>query len=155
AVRLWEFAPRDSDGEPLYKDVSGLWTYHSGLNGFSKFMDALHIASRAAAKRSEANNREIQSVLASDVEMSLTRWLWCDHIPVGDVTVCAGMPAKGKSTAAIDVVARLTTGKDFPGSVKQVEACDVAILASEDNPKTTTVPRLRAAAADVNRVHLI
>jgi hypothetical protein len=155
AVRLWEFAPRDSDGEPLYKDVSGLWTYHRGLTGFSKFMDALHIASRAAAKRSKANNREIQSVLASDVEMSLTRWLWYDHIPVGDVTVFAGMPAKGKSTAAIDVVARLTTGRDFPGSVKQVEACEVAILASEDNPKTTTVPRLRAAAADVTRVHLI
>jgi putative DNA primase/helicase len=99
--------------------------------------------------------RRIQSVLASDVEMDLTRWLWYDHIPVGDVTVFAGMPAKGKSTAAIDVVARLTTGKDFPGSVRQVEACEVAILASEDNPKTTTVPRLRAAAADVGKVHLI
>ncbi len=101
------------------------------------------------------DRRRIQSVLASDVEMELTRWLWYDHIPVGDVTVFAGMPAKGKSTAAIDVVARLTTGKDFPGSVKQVEACEVAILASEDNPRTTTVPRLRAASADVDKVHLI
>ncbi len=153
-VRLWEFAPKDSDGEPLYKDVSGLWTYHGGFPGFTKFMDALHIASIAAGKRGN-DSRRIQSVRASDVEMELTRWLWYDHIPVGDVTVFAGMPAKGKSTAAIDVVARLTTGRDFPGSVKQVEACEVAILASEDNPKTTTVPRLRAAMADVNRVHLI
>jgi putative DNA primase/helicase len=102
-----------------------------------------------------ATTRRIQSVLASDVEMDLTRWLWYDHIPVGDITVFAGMPQKGKSTAAIDVVARLTTGRDFPGSVKQVDLCEVAILASEDNPRTTTVPRLRAAVADVERVHLI
>jgi putative DNA primase/helicase len=87
--------------------------------------------------------------------MALTRWLWFNHIPVGDLTVFAGMPQKGKSTASIDVVARLTTGNDFPGSVKQVDACEVAILASEDNPKTTTVPRLRAAGANVDKVHLI
>lgn len=155
AVRLWEFAPRDEKGEPLYKDVSGLWTYYGGLSGFAKFMNALHIASRAAAKREAASSRHIQSVLASDVEMALVRWLWYEHIPVGDLTVFAGMPQKGKSTAAIDVVARLTTGKDFPGSRKQVEPCEVAILASEDNPKTTTVPRLRAAGADLSKVHLI
>ena len=100
-------------------------------------------------------SRRIQSVLASDVEMDLTRWLWYDHIPIGDVTVFAGMPAKGKSTAAVDVIARLTTGRDFPGSVKQVEESEVAILASEDNPRTTTVPRLRAAGADVAKVHII
>jgi len=156
AVRLWEFAPRDENGEPLYKDVSGLWAYYNGIAGFRRFMDALHIASRAAAKREQAgSSRQIQSALASDIEMSLIRWLWYDHIPLGDLTVFAGMPQKGKSTAAIDVVARLTNGKDFPGSVKQVDACEVAILASEDNPKTTTVPRLRAAGADVSKVHLI
>jgi hypothetical protein len=154
AVRLWEFAPRDSDGEPLYKDVSGLWMYYDGLRGFKQFMNALHIASRAAAKR-ESGTRKIQAVLASDVEMALTRWLWYEHIPVGGVTVFAGMPAKGKSTAAIDVVARLTTGRDFPDSVKQVEPCEAAILASEDDEKTTTVPRLHAAKADVSKVRLL
>ena len=153
AIKLWELAPRDEDGEPLYKDCSGLWMYHDGDAG--RFGRSLLIAAKAAARKEGIAERRIQSVLASDVEMDLTRWLWYDHIPIGDVTVFAGMPAKGKSTAAIDVVARLTTGKDFPGSVKQVEACEVAILASEDNPKTTTVPRLRAATADVNKVHLI
>lgn len=154
AVRLWEYAPRDEEGEPLYKDVNGLWTYYDG--SIAKFMQALFIASRAAAKRDAAGSREIQSVLASDVEMALTKWLWYERIPVGDVTVFAGMPAKGKSTAAIDVVSRLTTGRDFPAGVeKQVPACEVAILASEDNPKTTTVPRLHAAQADVSKVRLI
>jgi hypothetical protein len=100
-------------------------------------------------------SRQVKSVMASQVEMAVTRWLWCDHIPVGDITVFAGMPQKGKSTAAIDVVARLTTGSDFPGSARQVDACEVAILASEDNPKTTTVPRLKAAQADADKVHLI
>jgi hypothetical protein len=153
-VRLWELAPRDADGKPLYKDVSGLWMYHGGDPG--KFGKALLIAVEAAAKKEGAGSvRSVQSVLAGDVSMRLTKWLWYDHIPLGELTVFAGMPQKGKSTAAIDVVSRLTNGKDFPGSVKQVDACEVAILASEDNPRTTTVPRLVAAGADLKKVHLI
>jgi putative DNA primase/helicase len=155
AVRLWEFAPKDSDGEPLYKDVSGLWTYHGGLPGFKKFMDALHIASKAAGKRGNGDSRRIHSVLASDIEMELTEWLWKDHIPLKHVTVFAGMPQKGKSTASIDVTSRLTTGNNFPFMENTLEPCEVAILASEDNPATTTVPRLFAAKANMSKVHVI
>lgn len=151
-VKLWEFAPKDEEGHPVYKDVSGLFTYHGR---FSKFDSALEIAIKAAGRAVEKSPRQIQFVLASSVEMEITRWLWYEHIPVGDLTVFAGMPQKGKSTAAIDVVARLTTGRDFPGSFKQIDACEVAILASEDNPKTTTVPRLVAAQADIAKVLII
>ena len=154
-VRLWEFAPRDSDCQPLYKDVSGLWIYHGGFQGFTRIIDALHIASRAAAKSSGGDRRRIHSVLASDIEMELTEWLWRDHIPLKHVTVFAGMPQKGKSTAAIDVTSQLTTGKHFPFMENTLEPCEVAILASEDNPATTTVPRLFAAKADMNRVHIV
>lgn len=153
AVKLWEFAPKDEHGEPLYKDVSGLWMYHAG--DMSKVFMALTFATRAAWKALDKPQVTIDSVRASDVEMEITRWLWYEHIPVGELTVFAGMPQKGKSTAAIDVVSRLTKGNDFPGSVKQVDACEVVILAGEDNPKTTTVPRLHAAKADVAKVHLI
>jgi len=153
-ARLWEFAPRDSDGEPLYKDVSGLWTYHDGSQGFSRFMEALFIASRAAGKRG-TDSRQIHSVLASDIEMELTEWLWKDHIPLKHMTVFAGMPQKGKSTAAIDVISRLTTGHNFPFMENTLDPCEVAILASEDNPATTTVPRLFAAKADMSKVHVV
>jgi hypothetical protein len=152
-IRLWEFAPRDEDGEPLYKDVSGLWMYHDGDP--AKFGKALLIAAKAAAKNEGVSERKIQSVLASDIEMKLTKWLWYNHIPLGELTVFAGMPQKGKSTAAIDVVSRLTNGKDFPDSPKQVEACEVAIIASEDNHNTTTAPRLAAAGALREKVRLI
>jgi hypothetical protein len=152
-LRLWEYAPRDENGEPLYKDVSGLWMYCDGNS--VKFQRALTIAARAAAVKDGVPERKIHSVLASEVEMKLTRWLWEDHIPLGELTVFAGMPQKGKSTAAIDVVSRLTNGRDFPGSPKQIEACEVAVLASEDNMHTTTVPRLAAAGAARDKVHLI
>jgi putative DNA primase/helicase len=150
-IKLWEFAPRDSDGDPLYKDVSGLWLYHGGL---PDFIDALHIASRAAGRRG-SGGRRIHSVRASDIEMELTEWLWKDHIPLKHVTVFAGMPQKGKSTAALDVTSRLTTGNNFPFMENTLEPCDVAILASEDNPATTTVPRLFAAKADMSKVHVV
>jgi len=140
-----------------YKDPSelhiGLVTRREVFDDKTTFGDALVAIAKASG--SEKDARRIQSILASSVEMALTKWLWFNHIPISEVTVFAGMPGKGKSTVGVDVVARLTNGKDFPDSVKQVEACEVAILASEDNHRTTTVPRLRAAGADVSRVHLI
>jgi hypothetical protein len=154
AVRLWEFAPKNSDGEPLYKDVSGLWTYHGGFQGFTRIIDALHIASKAAAK-SNGDRRRIHSVLACDIEMELTEWLWKDHIPLKHVSVFAGMPQKGKSTASIDVSARCTTGSNFPFMENTMGPCEVAILASEDNPATTTVPRSFAAKADMSKIHIV
>jgi len=109
AVRLWEFAPRDSDGEPLYKDVSVV-DLPRRANGFSNSWT--HCTSQAEPHEAvRGNNREIQSVLASDVEMSLTAGLVRPH-SVGDVT-CLQYAAKGKSTAAIDVVARLTLVEIF------------------------------------------
>ena len=62
--------------------------------------------------------------------MKLTKWLWKDHVPLQHVTVFAGMPQKGKSTAAADLIARLTTGKTFPGAGNTIEPCDVIVLAS-------------------------
>jgi hypothetical protein len=102
-----------------------------------------------------SSRKRIDSVLASDVEMELTEWLWLDHIPLQHVSVFAGMPQKGKSTAAMDVVTRLTRGKDFPGSPKQLESCEVAFMGTEDGYKQVTVPRLTAACADLKKVHLI
>ena len=119
--------------------------------GGAPFLERLWRSVRAIT----ATKRRCQSVLASEVEMELIHWLWYEHIPIGEVTVFAGLPGKGKSTVATDVIARLTTGKDFPDSVKQLDSCEVAIMASEENNKTIVKPRLVASGADCEKVHLV
>src|SRR4029077_4725608 len=37
AVRLWEFAPKNEHGDPVYKDVSGMWMHYGGEAGFTLF----------------------------------------------------------------------------------------------------------------------
>jgi putative DNA primase/helicase len=96
--------------------------------------------------------REIADVLASDIPPKLTKWLWKDHVPLHHVTVFAGMPQKGKSTAVCDLIARLTTGNAFPLAANTVQPCEVAILATEDDKDEMIVPRLVAAGANLDRI---
>lgn len=147
------------------KDISGLWLRMFEKYGFDEetvlgsFQDELLAAVEIrnvveiAGEKSVEPQREIETILASTVTMKLTKWLWKDHVPLQHVTVFAGMPQKGKSTAAADLIARLTTGKDFPGAPNTIEPCEVIVLASEDDKDTTIVPRLVAADADLTKVH--
>jgi hypothetical protein len=146
------------------KDVSALWLREDAAFGFDEeltmenfqtsLLDAVEICSvvQIAGEKAFEPQREIETILASTVTMKLTKWLWKDHVPLQHVTVFAGMPQKGKSTAAADLIARLTTGIDFPGVANTIEPCEVIVLASEDDKDTTIVPRLVAADADLNKV---
>lgn len=80
-------------------------------------------------------------------------WLWEPRIPLGKLTVFVGMPDVGKSTVAIDVVARCTTGRAWPGTETTREPQEVLMLVSEDDLTDTVVPRLMAAQADRSKVY--
>lgn len=92
---------------------------------------------------------------SSDVEPELIEWLWKDRIPLGKLTLFSGNPDVGKSLVSLDVAARLSCGKDFPDGKNPLGACEVLILAAEDDPADTIVPRLMAAGADLDRIHLL
>ena len=69
------------------------------------------------------------------------------------ITLYAGNPDNGKSTAAIDLVARVTTGIAFPnGSANALPPSKVLMLLGEDDLDDTAVPRLMAAGADLSKV---
>ena len=92
---------------------------------------------------------------SSQVQPELIEWLWKDRIPLGKLTLFSGNPDVGKSLVSLDVAARLSCGKDFPDGKNTLGACDVLILAAEDDPADTIVPRLMAAGADLDRIHLL
>ncbi len=103
------------------------------------------------------NNTALETALIreqfSDVEAKPVLWLWPDRIPKGKLTVFSGPPDCGKTTVLIDVIARYSTGRDFPdGAVNGSEPGDILMLIAEDDPADTIKPRLIAADANVDRV---
>ena len=87
----------------------------------------------------------------ADVKPEKVGWLWQGRIPQGKVTVLDGDPGLGKSTASLDVAARVTTGRAMPDGTPGVSG-GVVILSAEDDIACTIRPRLEAAGADINRV---
>ncbi len=82
-------------------------------------------------------------------------WLWEYRVPFAALTVFNGNPDVGKSTVVTDIVARTTTGRDWPDSKNTVGPADVLMLLDEESVAITLKPRMRAAEANMKRVHII
>jgi AAA domain len=92
-------------------------------------------------------------IMASDIQERPVEWLWKGRLPVGCGMVVSGPVACNKSTACVDFVARVTTGRDWPDGAKNLMGPrKVLICAAEDDWETTIKPRLMAAGADCSKI---
>ena len=95
-------------------------------------------------------------VLVKDVVSRPVRWIWPGYLPLGKLVVIDGLPGQGKSTAALDIAARLSQGGSMPDGSR---GCDVPagslILSYEDDAADTIRPRLEAAAADLAGIGIV
>lgn len=82
-------------------------------------------------------------------------WLWPGWIARGKLTVLAGAGGSGKTTLAIGLIGTLTSAGRWPDGEFCSEPGNALIWSSEDDPADTLIPRLMAAGADRNRVHII
>lgn len=90
---------------------------------------------------------------ASTITPERQRWLWDGRMPMDTPSIFAGRGGEGKTTFALDLAAQLTRGK-LPGELYG-KPSDVLIWAHEDKASTVLVPRLIAAQAELERVHII
>lgn len=86
----------------------------------------------------------------SDVVKREVRWLWNLRIPLGKLSILDGDPGLGKSTAALDIAARVSRGDEMPDGRTGAWGCCL-ILSAEDDAEDTLQPRLEAAGADMGR----
>ncbi len=91
----------------------------------------------------------------SEVEPEVLQWLWPLYVPYGTLVVFQGHPGGGKSTLAIDLAARVSTGAPMPMSSERTEPCSVLLLAGEDDLGAVVRQRLEAAGGDLERVFTI
>lgn len=92
---------------------------------------------------------------ASKIKPVAIHWLWPQWIALGKLTILAGAGGAGKTTMALSLAATLTNGGLWPDDTPNTRKGNVIIWSSEDDHADTLLPRLMAAGADLERVHLI
>ncbi len=78
----------------------------------------------------------------SDLEPQPVDWLWPGRLALGKLAILDGDPGLGKSLMALDLCARLSTGRPFPDDRPGSGPTNALVLSAEDNPADTITPRL-------------
>jgi hypothetical protein len=94
----------------------------------------------------------------ADVAPQPALWLWPGRIPRGAVSLLVGDPGRGKSLIALDMAARVTTGRPWPGDGPDAlvdDPGDVLLLSAEDSLSRIAHARLHALGADLSRVYVL
>jgi AAA domain len=119
--------------------------------------DSRPIEKDSSAEQQVAKDNSVKTsivtVRASDVRPKPLEWMYPDRFLFRKVNLICGPPDVGKDSVVIDLIARATTGTDWPDRKNSHEAFDVILFASEDGLDDTVVPRLMVAGADLGRVH--
>jgi len=94
---------------------------------------------------------------ADEVEAMPLRWLWKEHIPSGYVTLLTGADGAGKSLIALDLAARVSSGRHWPGQADSEDPPlgEVLIACPPHEAADVVVPRLKALGADTGVVRLL
>lgn len=98
---------------------------------------------------------EIVSARLSSVRMTAVEWLWPGRVAVGKYCLLCGDPGLGKSIVALDLMARLTTGRPCPEGGAAREPASVVLLSAEDDAADTIRPRFAAAGGDSDRMEIL
>jgi hypothetical protein len=88
----------------------------------------------------------------SQLQPEAVDWLWLNRLAFATLAILDGDPGEGKSLLALDLCARLSTGRPMPDGSPGPGPCNTILIQSEDRFATTTLPRLLALGADRDRV---
>ncbi len=94
-------------------------------------------------------------VRLADVTPESVDYLWPGRLPLGKMVLVDGDPGVGKTTVALDLAARVSSGANMPDGAPGPGARGVVLLSAEDGLADTVRPRLDAAGADLARIEAI
>ncbi len=111
---------------------------------------AIPPAGAARATAGEDDDVDLEGFM--NIEEKPISWLWPNRIPVGKLSMVAGMQGSGKSVLSCELAARISADGQWPVDGTPIEHGGVLLLNLEDDPADTVRPRLRAAGADLSRI---
>jgi len=97
----------------------------------------------------------LESKMASEFSMRAIHWFWQGRFALGKLGLVGGLPDKGKGLISADIIARCSTGGDWPCNEGKAPKGNVIWFTAEDDIEDTVIPRLKAAGADLDRVNII
>jgi AAA domain-containing protein len=89
-----------------------------------------------------------------DVTLKAQVWLWRGHYPVGALELTTGVVGLGKGLLQCDIIARVTTGADWPDGSPGPVPGRVIVLTAEDR-KEDYRRRCQAAGADLRKIEIL
>jgi putative DNA primase/helicase len=92
---------------------------------------------------------------ASDVQPEKLVWVWPGRIPEGKLVLLGGPPGLGKSQLTAFMAATISNGGSWPSNEGSTTIGNVIFMSAEDGIEDTIVPRLMAAGANLDRVHIV
>ena len=95
---------------------------------------------------------KVSTTVLSTVVAEKVRWLWPGRLPKGKLVTLDGDPGLGKSTLAVELIAHITTGDDWPDGTALEYSGPVLVLSAEDGLADTVRPRVDAAGGDSTKV---
>lgn len=138
-----------------YKDLRAWYTAPGGAIKHDlecAAADAEEYQTKANIDKEAKKHRPVL-IRAADIQPTTVRWLWPGRIPRGRMTLMVGRPGGGKSFATADFAARVSQGRDWPDGTP-CNAGSVLVCNAEDDPADTTIPRLIAHDANLDKISL-
>lgn len=143
-------------------------TLPDGHKDLRAYVQALAIDIEDPERCAAAGERLIEQLLArrqaahpvglttciANIEVKPLRWLIPPCMPRGKLAILAGHPGLGKSLLSIDLASRLSRGEGMQGEPLPEGPVEVLLLSAEDDPADTVRPRLEAAGAVLERIHV-
>ena len=99
--------------------------------------------------------KEHKRIAWNTVQPKEITWAWEGRIPFGKITILVGDSGLGKTTLALDIAARITSGRPMPLSDAKPITGSVLFQSQEDDLESTLVPRCISAGADLQRIESI
>src|ERR1700724_2073916 len=113
------------------------------------------IVSETSGEPNQGQRAHLMSRCAANIQPKRIEYLWPGRIARGKHTAIAGEPGDGKSQLSVYIAATVSRGGEWPCSEGRAPIDNVIILNAEDGADDTVVPRLIAAGADLNRIHIV
>ena len=117
--------------------------------------DAVEVSYENAVGPDYSTCSSLISRRASEITPERVEWLWPGRIARGKHTCIAGEPGTGKSQLSIAIAAAISTGGEWPCGEGRAPLGSVIVLSAEDGAADTIVPRLTAAGANLDRIHIV
>jgi putative DNA primase/helicase len=105
--------------------------------------------------QNQTSTQALISRCAADITPKQIDFLWSGRLARGKHTVFAGEPGHGKSQLSIYVAATISRNGKWPCDEGRAPLGNVIIFNAEDGADDTIVPRLIAAGADTERIHIV